>query len=165
MSSVLGVSASCVAGHVAQSRSWVPSVNARISTHRRVFVGGAGVTRSHGWRTLERGVARRSGGTGWGGSNAQTEPLDLTEENVQQVLLDARSELLQLFDLKVGITGVVQLAEIDGPFVTLRLSGRFWHTRSMVLARVANYLQKRIPEIVEVQIEDESQLDDSAANF
>lgn len=41
--------------------------------------------------------------------------------------------------------GVVQLAEIDGPFVTLRLSGRFWHTRSMVLARVANYLQKRIP--------------------
>uniref|UniRef100_A0A7I4A6H6 Uncharacterized protein n=1 Tax=Physcomitrium patens TaxID=3218 RepID=A0A7I4A6H6_PHYPA len=93
MSSVLGVSASCVAGHVAQSRSWVPSVNARISTHRRVFVGGAGVTRSHGWRTLERGVARRSGGTGWGGSNAQTEPLDLTEENVQQVLLDARSEV------------------------------------------------------------------------
>lgn len=75
------------------------------------------------------------------------------------------SQLLQLFDLKVGITGVVQLAEIDGPFVTLRLSGRFWHTRSMVLARVANYLQKRIPEILEVQIEDESQLDDSAANF
>lgn len=34
----------------------------------------------------------RSSGTGWGGS-AQLEPLDLTEENVEQVLLDARSEV------------------------------------------------------------------------
>lgn len=41
--------------------------------------------------------------------------------------------------------GVVQLVELDGPFVKLRLTGRFWHERSMVLARVANYLQKRIP--------------------
>jgi hypothetical protein len=35
--------------------------------------------------------------------------------------------------------------ELDGPFVKLRLTGRFWHERSMVLARVANYLRKRIP--------------------
>lgn len=41
--------------------------------------------------------------------------------------------------------GVVELVELDGPFVKLRLAGRFWHERSMVLARLANYLQKRIP--------------------
>jgi hypothetical protein len=29
--------------------------------------------------------------------------------------------------------------------VTLRLQGRFWHPRGMVLARVAQYLQSRIP--------------------
>jgi hypothetical protein len=29
--------------------------------------------------------------------------------------------------------------------VTLRLMGRFWHPRGMVLARVAHYLQTRIP--------------------
>lgn len=43
-----------------------------------------------------RRVQRRSSGgssTGWGGSSAQVEPLDLTEENVEQVLLDARSEV------------------------------------------------------------------------
>ncbi len=37
------------------------------------------------------------------------------------------------------------LADLDGPFVTLRLMGRFWHPRGMVLARVAHYLQLRIP--------------------
>lgn len=41
--------------------------------------------------------------------------------------------------------GVAELVELDGPFVKLRLTGRFWHERSMVLARVANYLRKRIP--------------------
>ena len=47
----------------------------------------------------------------------------------------------------------------------LRLQGRFWHKKSDVLARVAAYLQRRIPDIIEIDIEDESQLDDSAANF
>lgn len=42
------------------------------------------------------------------------------------VLLDAREELLQLFDVNVGITGKAELAELDGPVVRLRLSGRFW---------------------------------------
>lgn len=93
------------------------------------------------------------------------EPLDLTEDNISLALEDARVELLQIFDETVGITGVAELADLDGPFVKLRLKGRFWHERSVVLARLANYLQMRIPEILEVEIEDVSQLDDSASNF
>ncbi|KAH8522513.1 hypothetical protein H0E87_003234 [Populus deltoides] len=95
-------------------------------------------------------------------------PLDLTEENVKQVLVDARAEasiLGQIFDTSVGITGQVELAELDGPFVVISLKGRFWHERSMVVARIGNYLKQRIPEILEVEIEDEKQLDDSPENF
>ncbi len=65
----------------------------------------------------------------------------------------------------VSFAGTVQLAELDGPFVKLRLQGRFWHKRADVLARVAAYLQRRIPDIMEVDIEDDAQLDDSAAAF
>ncbi|GAU17480.1 hypothetical protein TSUD_340230 [Trifolium subterraneum] len=93
------------------------------------------------------------------------QPLDLTEDNVKQALVDARGELGQIFDTSVGMTGVVELVELDGPYVTISLKGRFWHKRSTVLARLANYLKQRIPEILEVEIEDEQQLDDSPANF
>ncbi|XVF84696.1 hypothetical protein PTKIN_Ptkin17bG0058800 [Pterospermum kingtungense] len=89
--------------------------------------------------------------------------LDLTEENIELVLADAR--LAQLFDTSVGITGQIELAELDGPFVKISLKGRFWHKRSTVVARVGNYLKQRIPEILEVDIEDEKQLDDSPENF
>ncbi|XP_073280801.1 uncharacterized protein [Primulina huaijiensis] len=91
--------------------------------------------------------------------------LDLTEENINQVLADARTELAQLFDTSVNITGKAELADLDGPYVKISLSGRFWHTRSTVLARLGNYLKQRIPEILEVDIEDEKQLDDSPENF
>ncbi|KAL6999787.1 hypothetical protein U1Q18_000965 [Sarracenia purpurea var. burkii] len=91
--------------------------------------------------------------------------LDLTEDNVKQVLADARLEFGQIFDASVGITGVAELAELDGPFVKISLKGRFWHKRSTVLDRLANYLKQRIPEILEVDIEDEKQLDDSPENF
>ncbi|XP_019154012.1 PREDICTED: uncharacterized protein LOC109150536 [Ipomoea nil] len=91
--------------------------------------------------------------------------LDLTEDNIKQVLVDARTELAQLFDTEVGITGRVELAEVDGPYVKISLSGKFWHKRSTVLARLGNYLKQRIPEILEVDIEDEKQLDDSPASF
>ncbi|KAI3675086.1 hypothetical protein L1987_84670 [Smallanthus sonchifolius] len=91
--------------------------------------------------------------------------LDLTEDNVKQVLDDARSKFSHIFDTSVGMTGVAELAEVDGPFVKIRLKGRFWHERSLVLARLGNYLKERIPEILEVDIEDEKQLDDSPENF
>ncbi|CAL9188167.1 unnamed protein product [Musa hybrid cultivar] len=97
--------------------------------------------------------------------SAALPPLDLTEENIRQVLIDARSEFAQLFDTSVGITGQVDLAELDGPFVKIRLKGRFWHMRNTVLERISNYLKNRIPEILEVDIEDEKQLDDSPENF
>ena len=41
--------------------------------------------------------------------------------------------------------GTCTLVDLDGPFVTLRLMGRFWHPRGMVLARVGQFLQTRIP--------------------
>lgn len=91
--------------------------------------------------------------------------LELTPENVEAALLDARTKLSQLFDESIGMTGTCSLADLDGPFVTLRLKGRFWHPRGMVLARVGAYLQQRMPDIQAVVVEDEAQLDDSAANF
>ncbi|XP_057954842.1 uncharacterized protein LOC131148898 isoform X2 [Malania oleifera] len=72
-------------------------------------------------------------------------PLDLTEDNVKQVLADARLELAQIFDTSVGITGQAELAELDGPFVKISLRGRFWHRRTLVLARLGSYLKSRIP--------------------
>ncbi|KAF8410971.1 hypothetical protein HHK36_003509 [Tetracentron sinense] len=109
--------------------------------------------------------------------SAALRPLDLTEENVTLVLADARTEaspfFAQIFDTSVGMTGEAKLSEVDGPFVKISLRGRFWHERSMVLARLGNYLKQRIPhhcaslsqEILEVDIEDEKQLDDSPENF
>ncbi|KAK6919277.1 hypothetical protein RJ641_015181 [Dillenia turbinata] len=34
--------------------------------------------------------------------------------------------------------GEAELAEVDGPFVKIRLRGKFWHKRSRVLARLGN---------------------------
>ncbi|KAL9411102.1 hypothetical protein AB3S75_044814 [Citrus x aurantiifolia] len=110
--------------------------------------------------SIDRGYLTRTAAGG-----VPPPPLDLTEDNVRQVIADARGELAQLFDTSVGITGVAELAELDGPFVKIRLRGRFWHKRSTVIARLANYLKQRIPEILEVDIEDEKQLDDSPENF
>lgn len=97
--------------------------------------------------------------------SASLSPLDLTEDNIKKVLADARVELGQLFDDSVGMTGQAELADLDGPYVKISLRGKFWHKRSTVLARLGNYLKQRIPEILEVDIEDEKQLDDSPENF
>lgn len=93
--------------------------------------------------------------------------LVLTEENCLAVLSDCEKELGTLFGTndqsrKVGITGRLEFVELDGPIVVVRLSGRFWHKRSDVLMRVSSYVLERIPEAVDVGIEDEAQLDDAA---
>ena len=41
--------------------------------------------------------------------------------------------------------GTATLVELDGPVVILRLQGRFWHERSLVLARLGHFLQTLIP--------------------
>lgn len=93
-------------------------------------------------------------------------PLILTEENAKIVLNDCMNELEQVFGLspesqKVGITGIAEFVELDGPTVVVRLKGRFWHQRSRVVERLENYVLKRIPECIEVVIEDAQQLDDA----
>lgn len=95
--------------------------------------------------------------------------LELSEENVLAILSACREEIGTLFGYTaenrgVGITGGVDFVELDGPGVVIRLKGRFWHQRTTVLDRVANYLQQRIPEIIDVTVEDEWQLTDEANN-
>jgi len=96
---------------------------------------------------------------------ADLDKLDLSEETVVQALEEAKEMLGTIFgnsaeNRAIGITGDVEMTDVDGPFVTVSLSGRFWHKRVDVLARVANYLTTRIPEVVEVYIQDPEQLDD-----
>lgn len=93
--------------------------------------------------------------------------LELSEDTVLGVLSACRDELGTLFGYSpenrgVGITGGVDLVEMDGPTVVLSLKGRYWHQRTTVLGRIANYLQQRIPEIIEVTVEDPWQLTDEA---
>ena len=93
--------------------------------------------------------------------------LPLDEETVLGLLSACREEIGTLFGYSaenrgVGITGGVDFVEMDGPIVVLRLKGRFWHQRTTVLDRVGTYLQSRIPEIIDVIVEDEWQLTDEA---
>jgi hypothetical protein len=93
--------------------------------------------------------------------------LELDEATVLGVLAACRAELGTLFGYTaenrgVGITGGVDYVDMDGPTVIVKLKGRFWHQRTTVLDRVANYLQQRIPEIIDVQVEDPWQLTDEA---
>lgn len=93
--------------------------------------------------------------------------LELSEENVLGLLSACREEIGTLFGYTaenrgVGITGGVDYVDMDGPTIILRLKGRFWHTRERVLERVGAYLMGRIPEIIDVVIEDEFQLTNEA---
>jgi hypothetical protein len=93
--------------------------------------------------------------------------MELSEEHVERLLAACRQEIGTVFGYTeenrgVGITGGVDFVELDGPTVVLALKGRFWHTRPMVLARVGAYLQGRIPEIIDVVIDDPYELTDEA---
>ena len=95
------------------------------------------------------------------------EVLPLDEDTIQGLLQACRQEIATLFGYSaenrgVGITGGVDFVELDGPIVVLSLKGRFWHERTTVLSRVANYLQQRCPEIIDVTVVDEWQLSDEA---
>lgn len=90
----------------------------------------------------------------------------LTEENAVAVLNECMDDLGTMFGTnsdsnKVGITGTVEFVELDGPILVVRLAGRFWHERSRVVERVSSYVLERIPECVDVEIEDVQQLDDA----
>jgi len=93
--------------------------------------------------------------------------MHLDEENVQECLdelieSDYGQQMFGHSDLAagVGITGQVELVELHGPEVVLRLSGAFWHRRETVLGRAAMYINARIPEVLEVNVEDPSELED-----
>jgi len=55
---------------------------------------------------------------------------------------------------------MIELVEICGPEITLHLEGKFWHKRSTVLREAATWLNARMPEITEVNVEDMDQLKD-----
>eukprot|EP00593_Proboscia_inermis_P002208 CAMPEP_0171296596 /NCGR_PEP_ID=MMETSP0816-20121228/5299_1 /TAXON_ID=420281 /ORGANISM="Proboscia inermis, Strain CCAP1064/1" /LENGTH=225 /DNA_ID=CAMNT_0011770187 /DNA_START=109 /DNA_END=786 /DNA_ORIENTATION=+ len=99
----------------------------------------------------------------------QGSSLPLSVENVEGVLAACRMEIETMFGYSaenrgVGITGGVDFVELDGPTVVVALKGRFWHTRPMVLARVGAYIMGRIPEVVDVEINDPYELTDEANN-
>uniref|UniRef100_A0A6U4A8F7 Uncharacterized protein n=1 Tax=Ditylum brightwellii TaxID=49249 RepID=A0A6U4A8F7_9STRA len=58
----------------------------------------------------------------------------------------------------VGITGEIYFVEQHGPEVILALSGKFWHRRETVLGRAAMWLNARMPEITDVNVEDPNEL-------
>ena len=92
--------------------------------------------------------------------------LVLSEENAVQVLEQCETDLATVFgnnpdSARVGITGRVELVELDGPVMVVRFTGRFWHARASVLERIENYVLQRIPECIAVEVEDPAMLDDA----
>jgi hypothetical protein len=86
------------------------------------------------------------------------EPLELCDESADQVIEEIRSELGTIFGYDqgsrdVGITGWIELVEVDGPTVSVRLGGRFWHATDTVMLRVESFIKIRIPEVIEVLLD------------
>lgn len=98
-------------------------------------------------------------------------PLELCDENVSIVMEEIRNELGTIFgyDAKsreVGISGQIELVEIDGPAIVVALNGRFWHATDTVMARVESFVRQRIPEVTEVVLSQQKStiVDDNRLN-
>ena len=51
------------------------------------------------------------------------------------------------------LSGEIELCDIEGPFVTIALNGRFWHATDTVVMRVESFIKQRIPEVIEVTLD------------
>lgn len=85
-------------------------------------------------------------------------PLELDDESALQVIEEIKKDLGTIFGYdaasrEVGITGWIELVEVDGPTVTVKLGGRFWHATDTVLLRVESFIKNRIPEVIEVVLD------------
>ena len=101
--------------------------------------------------------------------NGNGEELFLSEENAISVIEDCMKELGTIFgntqeNQDVGITGLIEFVELDGPNMVIRFTGRFWHDKKMVLARVTNYIKTRIPECLDIILENPEQLEEDDQN-
>jgi len=94
------------------------------------------------------------------------DPLELCEENAKLVIDEVRHELGTIFGYnsgsqEVGITGTIELVEVDGPTIRVALGGRFWHATDTVMMRVSSYVMNRIPEVIDVTLDmDQSDIQD-----
>lgn len=95
-------------------------------------------------------------------------PRPLLEENVEDLLQEARyHSYQQLFgyvkdSTDAGISGKIELVEIEGPIVVISLVGKFWHTRTDVVRRIEAFMIENIPEIAEVVVQDLEMLVDKS---
>lgn len=100
-------------------------------------------------------AAKPSAGTG---RALDMEPLELCQENAELVIEEVRRELGTIFGYDpasqaVGITGAIELVEVDGPTISVSLSGRFWHATDTVMLRVGSFVRNRIPEVIDVVLD------------
>jgi hypothetical protein len=98
-------------------------------------------------------------------------PMELCEENAVLVIEEVRAELGTIFGYdagsrSAGITGEIELVELDGPTMVVKLSGRFWHATDTVMMRVESFVKQRIPEVISVtlDLEKSSIQDDNRLN-
>jgi hypothetical protein len=89
--------------------------------------------------------------------------LECTEEDVRAALHDFTVAAVTMFGCnaeaaQIGITGQIELVELDGPVVLVSLRGAFWHRRETVLQNARAFLMQKIPELAEVDIFDASDL-------
>ena len=98
-------------------------------------------------------------------------PMELDEDNAKIVIDEVRAELGTIFGYDkgsrdAGITGEIELVEIDGPILRIALRGRFWHATDTVMMRVQSYCMQRIPELIDVELDMEASdiIDDNRLN-